>query len=109
MSTGSGASAGPRGKLTGRAGFLLVIVTLLGVLLLMPLRELFSERGRIAELERQAQVLEKTNAELSTQIATLQNPAELERRARECLGMVKAGEVAFVTNRRGAGAQPWDC
>ena len=109
MSVRSDAGGSPRAKLTGRAAVLLVVVTVLGVLSLMPLRELLSERGRVADLERQAQGLEQANADLSAQIATLRDPAELERRARECLGMVESGEVAFVTKGRGGNAEPTDC
>ncbi|HEX7463440.1 MAG TPA: septum formation initiator family protein [Actinomycetota bacterium] len=109
MSVRSGVVGSPRAKLTGRAAILLVVVTVLGVLSLMPLRELLSERGRIVDLQRQAQGLEQANAELSAQIARLRSPAELERRARECLGMVESGEVAFVTTPRGGNAEPWDC
>jgi cell division protein FtsB len=109
MSVGSDTAGGPRTKLTGRAAILLIVVTVLGVLSLMPLRELISERGRVADLERQAQGLELANAELGERIATLRDPAELERRARECLGMVESGEVAFVTKGRGGNAEPWSC
>jgi cell division protein FtsB len=103
------AAGGPRARLTGRAGILLVVVTVLAVLSLMPLRELLSERGRIADLERQAQGLGRVSAELSAEIAKLRDPVEIERRARECLGMVKTGEVAFVTTPRAADAAPRDC
>ncbi|MEW6058564.1 MAG: septum formation initiator family protein [Actinomycetota bacterium] len=109
MTVGSEAGVGPRGKLTGRAGFLLVVATVLGVLSLVPIRELVSQRDRIADLERQAQVLVDTNDELRTQITALHDPAELERRARECLGMVESGEVAFVTTPRSGDAEPSDC
>ena len=87
---------GPR--LTGRAAFLLVAVALLGVVMLVPARQVLEQRSRIAELERQATRLEQQNAELRTEIAKLLTPVELERLARECLGMVKPGEIALVTS-----------
>jgi cell division protein FtsB len=85
-----------RPRLTARAGALVVIVTLLGVLALVPARAYLGERERVAALELQAQRLEDQNATLANAIAKLHDPAELERLARECLGMVKPGEIAFV-------------
>ena len=85
-----------RPRLTARAGALVVIVTLLGVLALVPARAYLDQRARVAALELQAQRLEDQNATLADAIAKLHDPAELERLARECLGMVKPGEIAFV-------------
>jgi cell division protein FtsB len=85
-----------RPRLTARAGALVVIVTLLGVLALVPARAYLDQRARVAALELQAQRLEDQNATLANAIAKLHDPAELERLARECLGMVKPGEIAFV-------------
>jgi cell division protein FtsB len=109
MSVRTDVALGARPKLTGRAALLLVLVTVLGVFLMMPMREYLSERGHIAELERQAQTLEDANTALRTQIARLQDPAEIERLARECLGMVMPGEIAFVTTPRGSDNEPSDC
>jgi len=99
----------PRPRLTGRAAALLVIVTVLGVFAVMPARELLAERGRIADLERQALVLQRENRRLSEQIARLHDPAELERLARACLGMVRPGEIAFVTTPRPGDREPSSC
>lgn len=85
-----------RPRLTARAGALVVIVTLLGVLALVPARAYLDQRARVAALELQAQRLEDQNATLANAIAKLHDPAELERLARACLGMVKPGEIAFV-------------
>jgi cell division protein FtsB len=86
-----------RPRLTARAGALVVIVTLLGVLAVVPARAYLDERARLAALELQAQQLEDENDSIGNAIAKLDDPAELERLARECLGMVKPGEIAFVT------------
>jgi cell division protein FtsB len=86
-----------RPRLTGRAAALLVTVTVLLLLLLVPARQYLDQRARIAELERQAATLERQNDELRTRIADLHDPVELERLARECLGMVRPGEIALVT------------
>ena len=86
-----------RPRLTGRAAGLIVVVAILCLLALVPGRQILEQRGRIADLERQATRLEQLNAELRTEITKLHSPAELERLARECLGMVKPGEIALVT------------
>jgi cell division protein FtsB len=98
-----------RPRLTGRAGFLLIMITVLGVFAAAPFREYLSERGHIAELERKTQGLERANATLQADIVRLHDPAEKERLARECLGMVKAGEIAFVIGARTGDTEPAPC
>ena len=84
-------------RLTGRAAFLLVAVTLLVVMAMVPARQLLDQRALIGDLERRTAELEGLNADLRSEISSLRDPAELERLARECLGMVAPGEIAFVT------------
>lgn len=96
MSAGSRALERERPRLTGRAAALLVVVLLLGMLALVPARQYLEQRGRISELERQATELEQRNGALRAEIASLYDPVELERLARECLGMVRPGETALV-------------
>ncbi|MFB3737783.1 MAG: septum formation initiator family protein [Candidatus Velamenicoccus archaeovorus] len=84
-------------RLTGRAAFLIGALSLLILLSLGPARAYLAQRAQIAQLERQTQVLEDANARLERQISRLHDPTELERLARECLGMVEPGETAFVT------------
>ena len=86
--------AGPR--LTGRAAALLVAVMLLALLALVPAREFLDQRSKITELEQQADQLAKQNARLEAQVERLHDPVELERLARECLGMVAPGETALI-------------
>jgi cell division protein FtsL len=96
---------GPR--LTGRAAALLVAITFLAILALVPARQLLDQRGQIAELERRATQLENQNADLRSEISHLRDPAELERLARECLGMVAPGETVLVVP--GADPDRADC
>ena len=99
--------AGPR--LTARAAVLAIVVTALLLYLAVPLRTYIDQQNRLAELERQAQVLQRRNVELQEQIERLHDPAYLERIARECLGMVKKGEIAFIVVPENGRSQPPDC
>jgi cell division protein FtsB len=87
-----------RPRLTGRAAALLIAIALLVVMAVVPIGRYLEQRGAIADLERRAAQLEDRNAALRAEISKLHDPAELERLARECLGMVAPGEVAFVTS-----------
>ena len=98
-----------RPRLTGRAGFLLIMITILAVFAMAPFREYLSERGHIAELQRKVEGMELANTALQAEIVRLHDPAEKERLARECLGMVDAGEIAFVTGPRTGHAEPAPC
>ena len=86
-----------RPRLTGRAAVLLIAIALLVVMALVPIGRYLEQRAAIADLERRTAQREARNADLRAEISTLHDPAELERLARECLGMVAPGEVAFVT------------
>ena len=86
---------GPR--LTGRAAALLVAVTILGLMAIVPIGRYLDQSAAIADIERRTAELGSQNAELRAEISRLQDPTELEKLARECLGMVGPGEVAFVT------------
>lgn len=89
------ARTGPR--ISARALMLLMVVLVVLTLSIAPVRAYLDQRSRLAGLERQAAQLEQRNARLETAIRGLRDPAELERIARRCLGMVRPGEVAFVT------------
>jgi cell division protein FtsB len=96
-------------RISARASVLLVIVLIVGALSIAPLRAYLSQRERLAQLELESRRLSAQNRELERQIARLNDPAFLERLARECLGMVHPGEIAFVTvSESGEPNQP-DC
>lgn len=97
MSAGTRTLRRDRPRLTARAAALLVVVAILALLTLVPARQFLAQRGQIAELEAQTTRLEQQNDALQREIARLKDPAELERLARECLGMVRPGEIALVT------------
>jgi cell division protein FtsB len=112
--TGAAARAAvrrPRLQLTPRAAILAIVVTALLVYLAVPLRTYIAQRDRLNQLERQTQILEQQKARLEREVRLLEDPAYLERIARECLGMVKKGEIGFIVVPEGARSrvQPADC
>jgi cell division protein FtsB len=96
----------PHARFSPRAVILAVVVTALLVYLVAPLRTYLAQRDRLNHLERQTQILEQEKARLEGQIRLLKDPAYVERIARECLGMVKKGEIGFIVVPEGAQAPP---
>ena len=107
--SGAREHARPRVRITARAAVLLVIVMLLAIALVYPARLFLQQRSQIADLEKQTQILTTANQKLTGQVQELNDPAYLERLARECLGMVKPGETAFVVVSKGADPEPVAC
>ena len=83
-------------RITGRALALLVVVGALLVAAMYPLRAYLAERSQITDLEQQVAQLERQDADHDRQIAQLHDAQYLERLARECLGMIRPGEIGFV-------------
>lgn len=98
-----------RPRVTARALLLLVVVIGLLAAIFTPVRQYFHERGALAELERGVERLDAENAELRREIRRLQDDEYIEYLARKCLGMVKKGEIAFVTVPEGGEPHPPDC
>jgi cell division protein FtsB len=96
-------------RFTGRPAILSVVVLGLLIAAIFPIRQLLGYRSLNAHLTREVQVVERRIAQLDRRIAQLHEPAYLERLARECLGMVKPGEVPFVVVPKGGGAKPAAC
>ena len=101
--------AGTSLRLNGRAVALLLISLAVMLLAIAPLRGYLDERGQLADLERQALMLERQNQELRERIDQLSDATFLERVARECMGMVKPGETAFVVVPAHGKPNPPDC
>ncbi len=84
-------------RLSPRAAGLAVVVVLLLTLAVAPFRTLMDQRGELGDLQRQSEELERENADLQSKIQRFIDPAYQEHLARACLGMVRPGEIAFVT------------
>ncbi|CAN5347444.1 hypothetical protein BH20ACT24_BH20ACT24_11630 [soil metagenome] len=96
-------------RLTPRAAVLILVVSALLLYLVVPLRSFIAQRDRLTQLEEQARALERQNSELEEEIRRLYDPEYLERIARECLGMVRPGEIPFVVVPKSGEATPPDC
>jgi cell division protein FtsL len=83
-------------QLTPRAAVLAVVLMALLLYLVVPLRTYVEQRNRLGDLERQTQLLDRQNRQLQQQIEDLNDPEYIERYARECLHMIKPGEIGFV-------------
>jgi cell division protein FtsB len=83
-------------RLTARAALLLVVMLVVFAFALAPLRAYLGQRSALADLQRQTEKLERQNERLQERLLQLNDPRELERLARACLGMVRPGETAFV-------------
>ena len=84
-----------RSRPTPGAVLLMVCVLVLLFVLSVPLRSYLSQRGQLDRLQLQAHVLEQQNGSLEKRVQQLHDPLYLQRLARECLGMVKPGEIRF--------------
>jgi cell division protein FtsB len=92
-----------------RAVALLLIALAVVLLAIAPLRGYLDERGALTDLQNQATALELQNRTLQTRIDQLSDATFLERIARECMGMVKPGETAFVVVPAHGKPDPPDC
>jgi cell division protein FtsB len=97
-------------RLTARATVLFVLVGGVLTLSIAPAQMYFEQRAELATMERRAARLSEQNDELAARADQLRDPTYLERLARQCLGMVRPGETAFVAVPKvGAPAPPPDC
>ncbi len=92
----SRAASASRLRLTGRAVVLAVILILTGVASAGVVRQYLDQRAEIDRLEQEVRSIEADRERLEEEISRLHDPEHLERLARECLGMVKPGEIRFV-------------
>ncbi|WKX70755.1 septum formation initiator family protein [Streptomyces sp. XD-27] len=109
---------GRRNRLTGRAAMLALVVCSLVIALAYPMRQYISQRAEIADQRRQAQQARDDEKRLREEKARLQDPAYIERLARERLHYVRPGETGFsvagdaqdddrISDHSAAANRPW--
>ncbi|MBO1336580.1 septum formation initiator family protein [Streptomyces sp. VRA16 Mangrove soil] len=107
-----------RSRLTGRAALLALVVCTLVVALAYPIRQYVSQRGEIADLQRQQQEAKERVDRLRDEKARWQDDSYAEQRIRERLHMVMPGETGYVMpdpkatasssrTEQGAADRPW--
>ena len=99
-----------RARLTARATVLVTLVVGVLALSVAPAQMYFEQKAELARFEMEAAALEQKNDALAARAEQLRDRAFLERLARQCLGMVKRGEIAFVVvPKEGVPAPPPEC
>lgn len=84
-----------RGRLTGRAAVLALVVCSLVVALAYPMRQYVSQRSDISEQRRQAEQAREDVKKLRERKARLEDPAYIEQQAREHLHYLRPGETGY--------------
>lgn len=74
----------------------LAIVGLAVITNVVPYRQIVEQRRQVASASAELDALREENAVLAVQRDALETPVEIERLAREKLGYVRPGEVAYV-------------
>ena len=105
----AGSRQRPRVRFTPRAAILALIVVALLFYLFIPLKTFMHQRSAIDRLSTQMEQLQKQNARLEAQVRRMDDPTYLEQRARECLGMVRPGEISFIVVPKGGSPTPPNC
>ena len=105
----AGAASRSRIRFTPRAAILALIVVALLFYLFIPLKTYMHQGSAIDRLSTQMEQLQHQNAQLEAQVRKLNDPAYLEQRARECLGMVRPGEISFIVVPKGGSPKPPNC
>ena len=108
-SSATAQAARSRTRFTPRGAVLVVIVIGLLFYLLVPLKTYMAQRSRLGQLTHQMEVLQRQNADLERKVQQLKDPAYLEQLARQCLAMVKPGEISFIIVPKGGSPPPPTC
>ena len=79
-----------------RLGLLALVVGALAVTGIAPAQQVYQQRRLIEEEEAKLAALTGKNAALESRLARSQDPAYMEKLAREQLGLVRPGETSYV-------------
>jgi cell division protein FtsL len=83
-------------RLSGLLALLVLVALVVTATGIFPFRQIVAE-GRAVELaEQKLAALEAENRRLEAEVAALYTPEEVERLAREQLGLVRPGEIGYV-------------
>jgi cell division protein FtsB len=79
-----------------RLGLLALVVGALAVTGIAPAQQVYQQRRLIDKEEAKLAALSEKNAVLESRLARSQDPAYMEKLAREQLGLVRPGETSYV-------------
>ena len=96
-------------RLTPRASIVGFVVFVAAIFAVAPARAYLEQRSQQQRLAQQVTELQQENDALQQRLDDLHDPAHLEQLARECLGLVSPGEIAFVPIQRGRAPIPPSC
>ena len=80
---------------------LVATLLVLGISAAGPVRNYLAQRDAIVQLEQRIEALEQERNDLEQELERIRDPDYLEQLARECLGMVRPGEIAFANPEGG--------
>jgi cell division protein FtsB len=79
---------------------LLAVAALIGVVVaaagIFPFRQILAQERAVDLAREKLEAIEAENERLTREIVALQTPQEIERLAREQLGLVREGEIGYV-------------
>ncbi|MEX2553251.1 MAG: septum formation initiator family protein [Actinomycetota bacterium] len=79
-----------------RLGLLALVVGALAVTGIAPAQQMYDQRKLIEQEEAKLTALTEKNAALENRLSRSQDPAYMEKLAREQLGLVRPGETSYV-------------
>jgi cell division protein FtsB len=79
-----------------RLGLLALVVGALAVTGIAPAQQMYDQRKLIEDEEAKLAALTEKNAALESRLARSQDPAYMEKLARERLGLVRPGETSYM-------------
>jgi cell division protein FtsB len=85
-----------RTAITTRAAVLGVVLCVLALALTVPLRQYVAQRGKVAQLRAKQDAQQRRVDALEARKQQLQDPAYVEKLARERLHFVRPGEVPYI-------------
>lgn len=90
-----GGSKNRPNRLTGRAGVLALVVCVLGIALVVPVRQYIDQRQERADLREQTERHEAEVARLREELERWKDPAYVRQQARRQLHFVNPGDTAY--------------
>jgi cell division protein FtsB len=86
----------PHMGLASQLVIVLLVIALMGAMAIEPVRQLLEQRDLVSGMKQDLREVQQSNENLKDRIRRLNDPDFVEQRAREQIGLVRAGEIPFV-------------